>query len=92
MLAWRVSGKQHNGCTVVNFCARANNYKRTLRKIQFHEHYLQSDHNVISDCEITIIDHPETGKSLRQNELHWYHKLKKFDTFGHIERDVYGAY
>ena len=37
--------------------------------------YLQNEHNKICDWEITIIDHAETVKSLRQKELYWYHKL-----------------
>ena len=58
----------------------------------FHEQYLQNDHNGICDWEITIIDHAETVKSLRQKDLDWYHKLKTYAPFGLNERDVYAAY
>ena len=68
---------------MTKFCARANNYKSmhyNFRKEQilskqarnqkrFHEHYRQNDHNGISDWEITIIDHAERVKPLRQKEL-----------------------
>ena len=68
---------------MTKFRARANNYKSTHRNFQkeqtlfiqarnqklFHEHYLQNDHNGICDWEITIIDHAETVKPLRQKEL-----------------------
>ena len=58
----------------------------------FHEHYLQNDHNMICDWEITIIDHAETVKSLRQKELYCYHKLKTYAPSGLTERDAYAAY
>ena len=106
LIECRVSGKQYNGSTVTEFCARANNYKSTHRNFRkeqilsnqarnqkrFHEHYLQNEHNGICDWEITIIDHAETVKSLRQKELYWYHKLKTYAPFGLNERDVYAAY
>ena len=73
---------------MTKFRVRANKYKSTHRNFRkeltllnqagnqkrFHEHYLQNDHNGICDCEITIIGHDETVKSLRQKELYWYHK------------------
>ena len=62
---------------------QARNHKR------FHEHYLQNDHNEICDWEITITDHAETVKFLRQTELYWYHKLKTYAPYSHNERDVY---
>ena len=85
---------------------RANNYKRThgiFRKKQvlsnqarnqkrFHEYYLQNDHNGIRGWKITMIDHAETVKSLRQKNLYWYHKLKTYAPFGFNERDVYAEY
>ena len=84
LIECRVCGKQHNGSIVTKIRARANNYKNThpsFRKEQaksnqalnqkpFHEHYLQNDHKGICDWEITIIDHNETVKSLRQKELY----------------------
>ena len=102
LIEWRICGKQYNGSTMAKFCARANNCKsmhRNFRKEQilsnqarnqkrFHEHYLQNDHNGICDKEITIIDHPEMVKSLRQKELCWYHKLKIYAPYGLNERDV----
>ena len=102
----RICREQYNGSTMTKFCVRANNYKSTycnFRKEQilsnqarnqkrFHEYYLQNDHNGICDWEITIIDHAETVKSLRQKELYWYHKLKTYAPFGLNERDVYAAY
>ena len=102
----RVCGKQYNGSTVTKFCARATNYKSTHRDFQkeqilsnqgrnqkrFHEHYLQNDHNRISAWEVTIIDHAEMVKSLRQKELYWYHKLKTYALYGLNECDVYDAY
>ena len=102
----RVCGKQYNGSGVTNFCARANNYKSTHRNFWkeqilsnqahnqrgFHERSLQNDYNGICDWEITIIDHAETVKSLRQKEFYWYHKLKTYAPFGLNERDVYAAY
>ena len=86
--------------------ARANNYKSTHRNFlkeqilsnqtceqkRFHELYLQNDHSEICELEITIIDHVETLKSLRQKELCWYHKLKTYVSFGLNERDIYTAY
>ena len=106
LIECRVCGKQYNGSTVIKFCPRANNYKSTHRNFRkeqilfdqarnqkrFHEHYLQNDHNGICDWEITIIDHAETVKCLRQKELCWYHKLKTYARFGLNERDVYAAY
>ena len=106
LIECRVCGKQYSGSTMTKFRARANNYKsmhRTFRKEQilsnqarnqklFHEHYLQNEHNGICVWEMTIIDHAETVKSLRQKELYWYHKLKTYAPFGLNERDVYAAY
>ena len=83
LIECRVCGKQYNGSTVTKFRARANNYKSTHRNFRkeqilsnqarnqkrFHEHYRQNDHNGISDWEITIIDHAERVKPLRQKEL-----------------------
>ena len=93
---------------MTKFRARANNCKkihRNFRKEQklsnqtrnqqrFHKHYLQNDHNGICDWDVTIINHTETEKSLRQKELHWYHKLKTYAPFGlnQEDRDVYAAY
>ena len=102
----RLCGKQYNGSTVTKFCARANNNKSTHREFQkeqilsnqahdqkhFHEHYLPNDHNRISAWEVTIIDHAEMVKSLRQKELYWYHKLKTYALYGLNECDVYEAY
>ena len=90
-----VSGKQYNGSTGTKFCARAHNYKSTHRNFwkeqklsnqarnqkRFHKHYLLNDHNKICDRKITIIDHAETEKSLRQKELYCYHKLKTYAPF-----------
>ena len=106
LIVCRVCGKQYSGSTVTKFRARANNYKNTHRNFwkeqilscqarnqkRFHEHYLQNDHNGICDWEITIIDHAETVKSLRQKELYWYHKLKACAPFGLNEGDVYASY
>ena len=64
--------------------ARAKNYKRIHRNFRkekilsnqardhkrSHEHYMQNDHNGISDLEITIIDHAVMVKLLRQKELY----------------------
>ena len=46
---------------------------------------------VICDWKITIIDHAETEKPLRQKKLYWYHELKTYtpSPFGLNERDVY---
>ena len=77
-IACRVRGKQYNGSTVTKFPTRVNKYKNRHCNFQkdqilsnqarnqerFHEHYLQNDHNGICDCEITILDHTETVKSL----------------------------
>ena len=92
-------GKQYNGSTVTKFCARANNYKNTHRNFRkeqilsnqkrFHKYYLQNDHNEICEWEITIIDHTETVKSLRQKELYWYQRLTTFAPFGLNKCDVY---
>ena len=92
LIACRVCGKQYNDSTVTKFRARAINYKSTHRNFwkeqtlsnqapnqkRFREHYLQNDRNGICDWKITLIDHPETVKSLRQKELYWYHKLKTY--------------
>ena len=91
---------------MTQFRAGANNYKSTHRNFQkeqilskqackqkrFQEHYLQNDHNRICDWEITIVDHAETVKSLRQKEFYWYHKLKAYAPFGLNERDVCTPY
>ena len=106
LIECRVCGKRYKGSTVTKFPARANNYKSTHRNFRkeqilsnqarnqkhFHEHYLQNEHNGICDWEITIIDHAETVKSLRQKELYWYHELKTYAPFGLNEGDVYAAY
>ena len=95
LIECRICGKQYNGSTVTKFRARANNYKSTHRNFRkeqilsnqarnqkrFHKHYLQNDHNGICDWEITVIDHAETVKSLRQKELYWYYKLKTYAPF-----------
>ena len=57
----------------------------------FHEHQ-QNDHNRICDWEITMTDHAELKKSLRQKELYWYHKLKTYVPFGVNKHDVYTAH
>ena len=94
------------GSTVTEFCARANNYKSTnlnFRKEQklsnqtrnqkcFHENYLQCNHKGTSDWKITIIDHAEMEKSLRQKDLYWYYKLKIYAPFGLGECDAYTTY
>ena len=91
---------------MTKFCARANNYKSTHLNIwkeqklsnqtrnqkRFHENYLQSDHNGTSDWKITIIDHVEMQKSLKQKDLYWYHKLKIYTPFALNECDVYTTY
>ena len=59
---------------------------------RFHKHYLQNDHDEICDWEITIIDHAETVKSVRQKELYWCHKLKTYAPFGLNELDLHAAY
>ena len=106
LIECRVCRKKYNGSTVTKFRARANNYKgthRNFRKQQkllnqarnqkrFQEYYLQNDHNGICDWEITVIDHAEMEKSLRQKELYWHHKLKTYAPFGLNELDVYAAY
>ena len=106
LIKCRVCGKQYNCSTVTKFCARANNYKSTHRHFRkeqilwnqarnqkrFHEHYLQNDHNGIFDLEITLIDHAETVKSLRQTGLYRCYKLKTYAPLGLNERDVYAAY
>ena len=106
LIECRVCGKQYNGSTVTKFRARDNNYKSThsnFRKEQilsnqarnqkrFHEDYLQNDLNGICDWIITITEHAETVKPLRQKELYWCHKLKTYAPFGLNERNVYAAY
>ena len=92
-----VCGKQHNGSILKKFRARANNYKRThhsFRKEQIlsNQAHNQNEHNGICDWDITIIDHAETVKSLRQKELYWFHNLKTCAPFYLNERDVYTAY
>ena len=106
LIECRVCIKQYNGSSVKKFHARVNNNESThstFRKEQklsnqarnqkcFHKHYLQSDHIGTFDVEITIIDHAETKKSLRQKELYWYHKLKACAPVDLNERDVYAVY
>ena len=106
LIECRICRKQYDGCTVAKFCARGNNYKSTHRNFRkeqilsnqahnqkrFQEHYLQTDHSEICDWEITIMDHAETIKPLRQKEFYWYHKLKTYAPFGPNERDVDAAY
>ena len=57
----------------------------------FYKHYLQSDHNGIRDWEITITDHAEPEKSLRQKELYWHLELKTYVPFGFNEHAVYAT-
>ena len=66
--------------------------KVTRNQKHFHKLYPKNDHNGIYDSEISIIDHAETEKSLRQKELRWYHKLKTYAPFGLNKRDTYAAY
>ena len=82
LIECRVCRKQYNSRTATTFHATANNdnYKSTLgnfwkeqklsnqarNKKRSHEHYLEKDHNGIRDWEITIIDHAEKEKYLRQ--------------------------
>ena len=92
-----VCGKQYSGSILKKFCARANNYKSThhsfwKEQILSNQAHNQNEHNGICNWDITIIDHAETVKSLRQKELYWYHKLKTYAPFGLNERDVYAAY
>ena len=94
LIECRVCGIQCNSSTVTKFRARANNYKSTHRNFRkeptnqarnqkrFREYYLQNDHYGICDWKVTIIDHDETVKSLRQNELYSYHNLKTYASFG----------
>ena len=96
LIECRVCGMQCNSSTVTKFCTTANNYKSTHRNFRkeqilsnqarnqkcFHEYYLQNDHYGICDWKIKIIDHDETVKSLRQNELYSYHNLKTYASFG----------
>ena len=84
LIECRVCRKQYNDSNMTNFCATANNYKRTHRNIwkeqnlssqafnqkRFQEHYLQNENNGIFDWEITIIDHAKSEKFLRQKELY----------------------
>ena len=98
----RVCGTQYDS-TVPKFRARANNYKSTHHNFQkeqilsnqarnqkhFHKHYLKDDQGRICDWEITIIDHAETVKSLKQKELYCYHKLKTYALFGLNEYAVH---
>ena len=81
MIECRICRKQYHGSTLAKCRARADNYKSThpnyweeqivsnqaRNQKRFNEHYLQNDHNEICDWEMTIVDHTETGKSLRQN-------------------------
>ena len=107
LIECRVCGKKYNGSTMTKFHARANNYKsmhcnfwkeqilskQPCNQKRFHKHYLQNDHNGICDWKITIVDHAETLKSLRQKELYWYHKLKTYYApFGLNECDLYATY
>ena len=101
-----VCKEQYNGNTVTKFLARANNYKSTHRNFRkeqtpsnqarnqkyFHEHYLSNYHNGISDWEITIIEHAETVKSLREKELYWHQMLKTYVPYSVNEGDVYTTY
>ena len=50
------------------------------------------DENNAQIIEITIIDHAETVKSLRQKELYWYHKLKTYAPYGLHSLDVINKY
>ena len=54
--------------------------------------YKQNIINGICDWEMTTIDYAEREKSLKQNELLYYHKLKTYAPFSLNERDVYAAY
>ena len=106
LIECRVCRKQYNGSTVTKFSTRSNNYKSphcNFRKKQilsnqnrnqkrFQEHYLQNEPNGICEWEITIIDHAEKVKTLRQKKRYWYHKLKTYGRFGLNERDVYPAH
>ena len=94
LIECRICRKQYNGNTVTKVRARANNYKSTHRNFRKEQILSNQARNKprICDWEITIIDHAETVKSLRQKELYWYHKLKTYAPYGLNERDVYAAY
>ena len=76
----RVCRKQYNSRTATKFRARANIYKsshgsfwkeqklsnQARNQKSHYEHYLEKDYNGICDWEITIIDHGEKEKYLRQ--------------------------
>ena len=84
LIEFRVCRKQYSSSTVTKFRARANNYKSTHRNFwkeqklsnqtrnqkRYLEHYLENGHNEICDWEITVIDHTEKEKFLRQKELY----------------------
>ena len=78
ILKWWFREKFRARAQTSNFSTRTKSAKPNVQPEQFHKHYLQSDHNVIFDWEITIIDHAETEKPLSSKELCWYHKSKKY--------------
>ena len=105
LIECRVCGNQYNVVPQQNFVLKLTTIKvrivifgkntlsnQVRHQKRFHEHYLQNDHNGICDREITVIDHTETVKSLRQKELYWYHKLTAYAPYGLHELDVYPAY
>ena len=81
MTECRVCRKQYSGSTMTK-CAGTNNCKskyhnflkeqilsnQVCKQERFREHYQQNDHSRICEWEITITDHAETVKPLRQEE------------------------
>ena len=88
LIEFRVCGKQYNGSTVIFVKNKDCQIKPVIRNV-FTNIICRM---TITGFVITIIDHAETVKSLRQKELYWYHKLKTCTPFCLNERDVYGAY
>jgi len=67
--------------------ARSENAVK-INQEQFHQHFLQPDHNGMDDWKVTIIDKAENEIELRGRESFWQHKLKTFHPHGLNERFV----
>ena len=66
----------------------------SLKSIEFHEHFTQSNHCGEDDWAVTLIDHykGEDINGLREIELEWQHKLSTFKPNGLNDREALFEY
>ena len=87
------------GKAKTKLCLRFDNYKSkhwSFRKGKqnvpqkgLHSHYIQDCHRGIDDWEVTLFEKCETHKQLKEREMFWQHKFKKFYPLGLNEKEEY---